>query len=43
MFAVVFGLSMDYEVFLVSRVREQWVRQRDASRRSPTGSRSPAA
>jgi RND superfamily putative drug exporter len=30
-FAVVFGLSMDYEVFLVSRVREQWVRQRDAS------------
>ncbi|MBV9338212.1 MAG: MMPL family transporter [Solirubrobacterales bacterium] len=31
MFAVVFGLSMDYEVFLVSRVREQWVRRRDAS------------
>jgi RND superfamily putative drug exporter len=31
MFAVVFGLSMDYEVFLVSRVREEWVRQRDAS------------
>ena len=30
-FAVVFGLSMDYEVFLVSRVREQWVRHRDAS------------
>jgi RND superfamily putative drug exporter len=30
-FAVVFGLSMDYEVFLVSRVREQWIRQRDAS------------
>ncbi len=30
-FAVVFGLSMDYEVFLVSRVREQWVRKRDAS------------
>ena len=32
MFAVVFGLSMDYEVFLVSRVREQWVRSRDPSR-----------
>ncbi len=32
MFAVVFGLSMDYEVFLVSRVREEWVRRRDASR-----------
>ena len=31
MFAVVFGLSMDYEVFLISRVREQWVRNRDAS------------
>jgi putative drug exporter of the RND superfamily len=31
MFAVVFGLSMDYEVFLVSRVREEWVRRRDAS------------
>ena len=30
MFAVVFGLSMDYEVFLVSRVREEWVRSRDA-------------
>jgi RND superfamily putative drug exporter len=31
MFAVVFGLSMDYEVFLISRIREQWVRKRDAS------------
>ncbi len=31
MFAVVFGLSMDYEVFLVSRVREQWIRRHDAS------------
>jgi RND superfamily putative drug exporter len=31
MFAVVFGLSMDYEVFLVSRVREEWVRARNAS------------
>jgi RND superfamily putative drug exporter len=31
MFAVVFGLSMDYEVFLVSRVREQWIRHADAS------------
>jgi putative drug exporter of the RND superfamily len=32
MFAVVFGLSMDYEVFLISRVREEWVRQGDASK-----------
>jgi putative drug exporter of the RND superfamily len=31
MFAVVFGLSMDYEVFLVSRVREEWVRRRNAT------------
>jgi RND superfamily putative drug exporter len=31
MFAVVFGLSMDYEVFLVSRVREEWVVRGDAS------------
>ena len=31
MFAVVFGLSMDYEVFLISRVRERWVIRRDAS------------
>ena len=29
MFSVLFGLSMDYEVFLVSRIREQWVRTRD--------------
>ena len=32
MFAIVFGLSMDYEVFLISRVHEEWVRTRDASR-----------
>jgi RND superfamily putative drug exporter len=32
LFAIVFGLSMDYEVFLVSRVHEQWVRTRDPSR-----------
>jgi RND superfamily putative drug exporter len=25
-FAIVFGLSMDYEVFLVSRIHEEWVR-----------------
>ena len=31
MFAVVFGLSMDYEVFLISRVREKWILRRDAS------------
>ena len=31
MFAVVFGLSMDYEVFLVSRIREQWIHRGDAT------------
>jgi RND superfamily putative drug exporter len=30
-FAVVFGLSMDHEVFLISRVREQWTMHGDAS------------
>jgi RND superfamily putative drug exporter len=30
MFAVLFGLSMDYEVFLMSGVREAWTRTRDA-------------
>ena len=29
MFAVVFGLSMDYEVFLLSRIREEWLRGGD--------------
>ena len=29
MFAVVFGLSMDYEVFLLSRIREQYDRTGD--------------
>ena len=37
MFAVVFGLSMDYEVFLVSRVREQWVRGQNASAAAADG------
>jgi RND superfamily putative drug exporter len=31
-FAIVFGLSMDYEVFLISRVHEEWQSHRDASR-----------
>lgn len=30
-FAVVFGLSMDYEIFLVSRMREEWHRTGDAA------------
>jgi uncharacterized membrane protein YdfJ with MMPL/SSD domain len=31
-FAMVFGLSMDYEVFLVSRMREEWDRTKDNER-----------
>jgi RND superfamily putative drug exporter len=30
MFAILFGLSMDYEVFLLSRVREEFVRTGDS-------------
>jgi uncharacterized membrane protein YdfJ with MMPL/SSD domain len=29
LFAMLFGLSMDYEVFLLSRMREEWDRTRD--------------
>jgi putative drug exporter of the RND superfamily len=29
MFAVLFGLSMDYEVFLVSRMHEEWTKSND--------------
>jgi RND superfamily putative drug exporter len=29
MFAVLFGLSMDYEVFIISRIRESWLAGRD--------------
>jgi RND superfamily putative drug exporter len=32
LFAIVFGLSMDYEVFLLSRVREEWHRTGDSHR-----------
>lgn len=30
LFAIVFGLSMDYEVFLLSRIREEWIRTGDS-------------
>jgi hypothetical protein len=32
MFAIVFGLSMDHEVFLISRVHEAWIKTADAHR-----------
>ena len=31
LFAIVFGLSMDYEVFLMSRIHEEWERDKDAT------------
>jgi putative drug exporter of the RND superfamily len=31
MFTILFGLSMDYEVFLLSRMREEWLRTGDNS------------
>jgi RND superfamily putative drug exporter len=35
LFAILFGLSMDYEVFLVSRMHEEWVKTR-SNRRAVT-------
>jgi RND superfamily putative drug exporter len=32
MFTIIFGLSMDYEVFLISRMQEEWRRTGDNSR-----------
>jgi RND superfamily putative drug exporter len=37
MFCVAFGLSMDYEVFLLSRIREQWLATGDNARAVATG------
>jgi RND superfamily putative drug exporter len=31
LFVILFGLSMDYEVFLLSRIREEWLRTKDNS------------
>ncbi len=31
MFTILFGLSMDYEVFLLSRIREEWLRTKENS------------
>ena len=30
LFAILFGLSMDYEVFLVSRIHEEWMKSRNS-------------
>ena len=37
MLAILFGLSMDYEVFLLSRVREEWDRSHDNDRAVAAG------
>jgi RND superfamily putative drug exporter len=42
MFAVLFGLSMDYEVFLLGRMRELWLERGDASRAVTDGVASTA-
>jgi putative drug exporter of the RND superfamily len=31
LFAIIFGLSMDYEVFLMSRIHEEWEHEHDAT------------
>jgi putative drug exporter of the RND superfamily len=37
LFAILFGLSMDYQVFLVSRMHEEWTRSRDNRRAVTVG------
>ena len=43
LFAMLFGLSMDYEVFLVTRMREAWDECATTRAPSHTGSSAPAA
>ena len=42
MFAILFGLSMDYEVFLLSRVREEYVATGDSHQSVVSGLSSTA-
>jgi putative drug exporter of the RND superfamily len=37
MFAILFGLSMDYQVFLVSRMHEEWVHTKNNKRAVTVG------
>ena len=39
MFVILFGLSMDYHIFILSRIRERWSGSRAAARRPPRGDR----
>jgi RND superfamily putative drug exporter len=43
LFSVLFALSMDYHVFLLTRIRERYAQTGDTLMRSSTGSRRPAA
>jgi RND superfamily putative drug exporter len=42
MFTIVFGLSMDYEVFLLSRMREEWLSSGDNTKAVASGLASSA-
>jgi hypothetical protein len=42
-FAFLYGLSMDYEVFMLTRMREAYDETATRSRRSRSGSRGPAS
>jgi putative drug exporter of the RND superfamily len=42
MFAIVFGLSMDYEIFLLSRIQESWQATGDSARAVASGLASTA-
>jgi len=37
LFCIAFGLSMDYEVFLVARIREYWLQLRTNGEAAPSG------
>lgn len=43
LFCIAFGLSMDYEVFLLSRIREYWLASGAARPARPTPKRAHAA
>jgi putative drug exporter of the RND superfamily len=43
LFCIAFGLSMDYEVFLVSRIREYWLASGAARPRHPSAAQAHAA
>ncbi|MBO0864458.1 MAG: MMPL family transporter [Mycobacterium sp.] len=43
LFCIAFGLAMDYEVFLVSRIREYWLASQAARHTRPTAAEARAA